>query len=190
MSLIYNMFGPHSRCNYLDENKRIIIGAYPRDEDIPIIIQSGVTVFINLTEQNDYKLDENIIRLHYPIKSGSVPSIKKMNEIYKISIDLLNQNHKIYIHCTGGHGRASVIASVLIGRLNDMDACEAIHYVESCRNEREDKSRNFIPVPETNKQVEFIGKMLGYEGKTLPDRSDTSWLKRVKKERIKTIVKI
>jgi hypothetical protein len=179
------MFGPHSRCNYLDEDKRIIIGAYPRDEDISAIIQSGVTVFINLTEQNDYNLNENILRLHYPIKSGSVPSMKKMNEINEIVNDLLNKNHKIYIHCTGGHGRASVIASVIIGRIKKMDACEAIHYVESCRNEREDKSRNFIPVPETNAQVNFIGKILGYEGKILPDRSDTSWLKRVKKERIK-----
>ena len=178
------MFGPHARSNYLDDEHRIIVGAYPRDEDIPYIIQSGVTVFINLTEQNEYATDENILRLHYPIKSGAAPSTKKMDEIYETVINLLNKNHKIYIHCTGGHGRASVVAAVIIGRIKKIDACEAIHYVESCRNEREDKSRNFIPVPETNAQVKFIGKILGYENKTLPDRSDLSWLKRVKKERI------
>lgn len=176
--------GPHSRSNYIDNEHKIIIGAYPRDEDIEYIIESGVNVFINLTIKNDYVLPENVLRLHYPIKSGGIPSVKIMNEIYEKVIKILEEDKKIYIHCSGGHGRASVIGSIIIGKIKNMDACEAISHIEFCRNEREDKSCNFIPVPETNIQVKFIGKILGHEGKMLPDRSDKLWLKRVKKERL------
>lgn len=179
------MAGPHDRCNYLDPEKLIIIGASPRQEDIERIIEDGVRLFINLTEKKDYVLPDDIFYYNFPIKSGMAPSQKKMKEISELVIEAYNEGIKMYIHCTGGHGRASVIAACVIGKMMNMDAPDAIQYVEDCRNSRVDQSRNFIPVPETQKQVEFIGKILGVGGnKKLPDRSDNSWLQRVKKERI------
>ena len=178
--------GPHNRCNYLDSDKLIIIGASPRQEDIEHIIADGVNMFINLTDNKDYILPDYILYYNFPIKSGMPPSQKKMKEILDLVINSHKEGIKMYIHCTGGHGRASVIASCVIGKMMNMDAIDAIKYVEECRNERIDKSRNFIPVPETQKQVDFIGKILGVGvNKTLPDRSDSSWLRRVKKERLK-----
>lgn len=182
---LLDMEGPHSRSNYLDDDKMIIIGAAPLQEDIPTIIDTGVTTFINLTEQKNYVIPNSISYYNFPIKTGQAPSMKKMNEILEIVATKCGEGGKVYIHCTGGHGRASVVAAVIIGKLNGLDACSAISYVEDCRNSRADTSRNFIPVPETNKQVEFIGKMLGVpNGKMLPDRSDNTWLQRVRKEKI------
>lgn len=179
------MSGPHERCNYVDAEKLIIIGASPRQEDIEKIMADGVTLFINLTETKEYILPETIQYYHFPIKSGMAPSQKKMKDILKIVIEAHQEGIKMYIHCTGGHGRASVIASCIIGKMLNLLAPDAIQYVEDCRNSRIDKSRNFIPVPETQKQVEFIGKILGVGDKPLPDRSDKSWLQKVKMERSK-----
>jgi hypothetical protein len=67
-----------------------------------------------------------------------------------------------------------------------VDAFEAIREVEIKRNNRLDTSRNFIPTPETNKQVQFVQKMLGLHPEhVLQDRSDRKWLKRVHDERKK-----
>ena len=68
----------------------------------------------------------------------------------------------------------------------NFDTVEAIEYVEKCRNDRKDNSRNFIPIPEMQVQVNLIEKFLGLkDGNTKPDRSNTDWLKKVIKYRIK-----
>ena len=176
------MQGPHSRSNYLDSEFKLIMGAEPKQEDIQSILDSGVTVFINLKEELKYELPNNIEYYHFPIKSGKSPTIKMMNEILLI----FNTNKKIYFHCTGGHGRAGLVACIVIGKMYNFDTVEAIEYVEKCRNDRKDNSRNFIPIPEMQVQVNLIEKFLGLkDGNTKPDRSNTDWLKKVIKYRIK-----
>ncbi len=178
------MQGPHSRINYLCNN--LIMGAEPRQEDIQSILDSGVTVFINLTENLNYELPSNIEYYHYPIKPGKAPSTKMMNEILSLINSKNNNNENVYFHCTGGHGRAGLVACIVIGKMYNLDTVESIEYVEKCRNDRKDISRNFIPIPEMPVQINLIDKFLGLKhGNTKPDRSNTDWLKQVRKERIK-----
>jgi hypothetical protein len=174
------MQGPHSRSNYLDSELRLIMGAEPRQEDIQSILNSGVTVFINLKEELNYELPDYIEYHHFPIKSGKAPTIKMMNEI----LSVFNTNKRIYFHCTGGHGRAGLVACIVIGKMYNFDTVEAIEYVKRCRNDRSDSSRNFIPIPEMQVQVNLIVKFLGLKPEnTKPDRSNRDWLRQVIKHR-------
>ena len=171
---------PHSRANFLTDDGRIIVGAFPLDPNG--LLNYGVDVIVNLVNDH-YKLN-NVIYLSYPIGQGRAPSIKIANEIVSKIIPFYNQGKVIYIHCSGGHGRAGTIAAMVIGKLLNLDGVDAIKYVELARENREDRSRNFIPTPETQAQVNAIIKFLGNPmNKQIPDRSDKSWIIKVKRER-------
>lgn len=175
---------PHSRANFLTNDNRVIVGAYPLDPQS--LVDYGVTVLVNLVSK-DYNVEQKDKVIHYlpyPIKSGRAPSMKFARELVNKLIELYKGGNIIYIHCFGGHGRAGTIAALFIGKLLNIDGVDAIRWVERKRETRDDISRNFIPTPETKTQVNLIIKLLGNpENKQLPDRSDKSWLKRVKSER-------
>ena len=171
---------PHTRCNWILD--KILIGAFPLDEHIKDIEKIGVTVFVNLTDTKEYNC--NVTQIHKPIRNGA--SLEKKDLI--LFIDQLLELYKsniLYIHCNGGHGRAGMIGSILVGKILNIKACEAIKHIEKCRESRQDNTRNFIPTPETNTQIKSIVNLLGLEHEQIPpDRRDKSWLKRVKKERL------
>jgi len=178
---------PHSRANFITDDHRIIVGAFPLS--VSSLIDYGITALINLTSRK-YDLRQlspystvptSIEEKYFPILSGRAPALKKTEQLITYLIELYRSNHIIYIHCIGGHGRAGMIASILYGRLFDKSGPSAIRHIEQCREEREDKSRNFIPTPETNSQVKLIVKMLGnIDDEPIPDRSDRSWIARTK----------
>ena len=66
---------------------------------------------------------------------------------------LLNQGHKLYIHCRGGHGRSGIVSACLLihmGYTNEqaLDLVGKFH-----------KTRTYLPdfpCPQTQQQVEFI----------------------------------
>lgn len=170
---------PHSRANFLTTDGRVIVGSYPQHTDSGLtpnsLAEYGVTTIVNLTPKR-YIAPLHII--NFPIANGKAsPKMATIELIDKLVI-LYNQGHVIYIHCMGGHGRAGMIGALLLGSLCKLDGVEAINIVERCRETRADTSRNFVPTPETNAQVQLILFILGDGGKPHPDRSDRSWLKR------------
>jgi hypothetical protein len=179
---------PHPRSNFLTPDHRIIVGSYPDSETIGPILAQGVTLFVNLVPgETTYlsSLDDNVKVLHFPIPSGGVPPSQTdiMKLINEILIHYYDGEH-IYVHCVGGRGRAGTVASLLLGKIYGYDAYDAIEEAYRLANTREDTSRNFIPVPETNKQVRLIVSILGLEkGHPVPDRSDRKWLAQVRTER-------
>ena len=182
-----NKSAPHSRCNFLNDDPNILVGAKPRREDLRQIIQSGVTHFVCLDEKSfDYEkyLPQGILASCFHIPSGGKGSITLVTHIIDFVVEILESGGTVYIHCPGGHGRAGMIAAMLCGKRWGMDALEAVQTVESSREEREDRSRNFIPTPETQTQIDMVIKFCG-PGKATPDRSDRKWLAQVKLERKK-----
>lgn len=176
---------PHSRSNWL--LPQILLGAIPISSTIPKILEAGITVFVDLLPLGESKYKENLPShievINFPIASGRAPSLKSTRELIA-KIIILMASKSIYIHCQGGHGRTGLIGAILYGQINNVSAGEAIRAVELSRNSRTDQSRNFIPTPETTAQVNLVGKILGLDPQDpLPDRSNTSWMKRVKSER-------
>lgn len=191
---------PHSRCNFITDDMRILVGARPELSTIKSIMDFGVGIFINLEELDanaeyisklaEYKQMPTVIRL--PITNGRAPSKKAALCIANTVISEYKNGKIIYIHCRGGHGRAGMFGALILGLLSQttqtthIDAFTAINQIEHWRNTRTDLSRNFIPTPETNIQVKFLVDILGMDEGHYVDRSDRSWLNRVKLER-KTI---
>ena len=177
---------PHSRCNYITEDKLILVGAVPIKETLPALINSGIKLFLNLDPPAWYKdeLPKDIRCIEMKTRSGYPPSIQDAKQALEVVKEYYLKKEKVYIHCNGGHGRAGTMGAYIIGNLFNLTAVQAIQIIETARETRIDKSRNFIPTPETEAQVKFLVKELGIaENETIPDRSDKSWLKRVKKER-------
>ena len=182
---------PHTRCNFLDPDGILLMGACPIKDTLKPLLDYGIKLFINLhnDEKSDWYMKEvpssGIEYIHLPIKSGSHPSSIKAKEVIDKILEVYKMNKKVYIHCYGGHGRAGTISALVLGKIHNLNAIDAIKMVEKCRENRHDKSRNFIPIPETKSQVKFLWKILGGNKEDLPDRSDKKWLTIIKKERKK-----
>jgi predicted NAD-dependent protein-ADP-ribosyltransferase YbiA (DUF1768 family) len=181
----------HSRCNPITKNLNIFIGAKPIPESINNIC-NYFNIIIDLTDDSEKWYIEhmekikNIKYYNFPIKNGKIPTIIQLKSI----LDIIDENKKIYIHCNGGHGRAGTIACLFIGKKYNLTSVQSIHYINKCRNLRIDKSRNFIPSPETTTQINLLIKELGIDDdETVPLRTDKSWLRRIKKERKELISK-
>lgn len=184
---------PHSRCNYLDidRQKLIIVGARPIEDTLKSILDTGVTLFVNLEDHKsgdpfwyEPKLDTKVKVIRLPTPSGMPPKKKDALVATDKVLDAYKNKQKIYIHCNGGHGRAGTFAALVIGIMHDLDAFSAIAEIEKSRDTRQDISRNFVPTPETDKQVNFLKQILGLqEGHQLQDRSNKSWLYRIRSER-------
>lgn len=176
---------PHSRCNWLLPN--LLVGAELKDIRDVRRTKKMCDVFVCLTEfrpsyADRFKMDEHTFK-HYPISQGRAPSRSKAEEIVSEILEIMKST-TVYMHCSGGHGRVGMIGAMIVGKLKELDACEAIEYVERSRATRIDTSRNFIPTPESTAQVRLVANYLGVpKGSKLPDRSDRGWLKRVKMER-------
>ena len=171
---------PHNRSNYLTEDKRIVVGAYPHQTNIKKIFNS-FDVIVNLVPGDIFyekDVPENVLLIKFPIKEGGVESYQNCVRLVDKLLDHYHDGKKIYIHCVGGHGRAGTIASIVLGRLENLDAKEAIDKTYKLRNTRKDPSKNFVPVPETNTQVKRVISVLGlkYRNKA-PDRTNKEWMK-------------
>jgi protein-tyrosine phosphatase len=180
---------PHSRCNKITEDGLILLGAKPTIDTLPLLLTAGVKLFINLEDNKEkdwYKdqLTDNIEYVSIPTKSGSPPSLKSAQLAFEKIQAVYSKKEISYIHCSGGHGRAGTLGAFLLGRMKNITAPQAIQEIELWRESRPDTSRNFIPTPESVSQVKFLVKQLGVkDGEIIPDRTNTDWLKKVKKER-------
>jgi len=115
---------------------------YPRtiDEDeshekIKNILKSGITCFVDLTDDKHLKEYEYIIdkykkeypgvkRINFKIKDGYTPSVDFMDQILNKIDELLCNGEKIYLHCWGGIGRTGTVVDCWLhknvnGRINN-----------------------------------------------------------------------
>ena len=179
---------PHTRCNWLLD--RLLLGAAPTPHTLSALLDASISVFVNLSAEIEWdyhnSLPGDVKFIHFPIPSGGTPPLKETRNFINELLGLFQTTQaSIYVHCNGGHGRTGLIGAILYGTVHKVSAPEAIRAVEESRETRIDTSRNFIPTPETNRQIKFVGKYLGFDEKIdpLPDRSDRSWLARVRRER-------
>jgi hypothetical protein len=164
------------RANWLIPEK-VIVGALPSSEHMARrLVDLGVTHFVSLINIK-YDVPENATQIKLVIPEGGVVGYEKIAQLITLLREIMNSGRNIiYLHCMGGHGRAGMIGAILVGLVYGLDTAEAVAYVEKMRETRGDTSRNFIPTPETARQINMIHAFLGLkEGNSLPDRSDTSW---------------
>lgn len=181
---------PHARCNVLTDDGLVLVGARPESFTLESILGAGTALFVNL-EQDEAsqwyrdQLPAGVRYLHLPIKNGGVPTQTAAWSLVSEMEAAWRAKQRVYLHCHGGHGRSTVLGALFLGKVYGLDAAEAIQAMEARRLTRPDQSRAFIPIPETQAQVNFLVKMLPLKpGHSAPDRTDRSWLSRVRKERL------
>lgn len=185
---------PHSRCNYIESTSKILISAAPLPESIDPILSLGFSLFVDLRDEVDMSyisvISTKARYINFQIPNGGIVSKDKIINLINYLVNEYNLGTKIVIHCSGGHGRAGMIGALMLGRIFNLDGPTAIYYIEQSRETRIDKSRNFIPTPETNKQVNLIIELLGHGNKQIPNRDDKTWIKIVNAERRKAKQKL
>lgn len=119
---------PIENCYWVAPGK-LLAGEYPggRDEEttrarISALIQSGISAFIDLTEEKDGLMPYagflgNTPYQRFPIRDLSVPNSPAVTIGILDAIDQhINQGRKVYLHCWGGVGRTGVIVGCWLAR--------------------------------------------------------------------------
>lgn len=158
---------PTPNANYvLDE--RIMFGWYPCHNDqnnIRDLINTGRNVFVNLTTAEE--IDElyhygwevlksvpNPTMIYYPIQDCSLPTdLESYRDLISHLKYLVESNHRLYIHCRGGHGRSGIVVACLLISLGYTNE-EALEMVGTAHGTRTNWAD--IGCPQTSEQVEFV----------------------------------
>ncbi|MDP4583319.1 MAG: ADP-ribosylglycohydrolase family protein [Verrucomicrobiales bacterium] len=163
--------------SYWLEPGRILCGEYPRDfddvedhEGMSAILDAGVRVFIDLTEEGELKpyreialttaaslgLDPDTLEFHrHPIRDLSVP--RSPAEMRAVLATIRYARHRalpLYLHCWGGRGRTGTVAGCALRDLFSLDGDEALARLterwQDCAKSAHSES------PETHEQREYV----------------------------------
>lgn len=165
----------HARSNYVTGDKRVAMGAEPIPKTLPVINKYDLVIDLRDKPKRHPGLTADY--QSFPIPSGGVPTKAQLSEILALITEYHRSGKSVYIHCKGGHGRSGTVAAVYIGQLYGLNGTEAIEHIGALHDARTDRGAKGAPAPENNRQVKFILDQLGV-GDYVPDRSDTSWLRR------------
>ncbi len=123
-----HMDKPINNCYWVFPGK-LLAGEYPgaKDEEsarkkVHSIVQSGITAFIDLTEENEGLLPYSHLvgpasHQRFPIRDVSTPGSKAKTVGTLNAIDYhIGQGGVVYLHCWGGVGRTGVIVGCWLAR--------------------------------------------------------------------------
>lgn len=119
------------------------------------ILGDGIDTFICLQEEIDpnvsYKpmIKQIGVQIyHYPMKDDTTPPRNIFLTHLAHIIDLIRQGRRIYIHCAGGHGRASLyVACILACLYKEMRNFESVmYYVQTVHDLRRKQNKQFYGI--------------------------------------------
>lgn len=162
-------------------NGQALFGAYPSQQQIQQLKQWGVDLIVNLTSHNEKKIKPYTTDcevLHYPIPDREVPTFPVSFYACVVYVSrAVFENKKIYIHCKGGHGRASLLVSCLLcfvykttpeEAFTSTSKYHASRLVHSSKPKKDNywKARGF---PQTPEQRAFVKNT--FQQYTIPEHS-------------------
>ena len=119
---------PIKHCYWVVPGK-LLAGEYPRNKDeessrtkIAALIRSGITNFIDLTEENEGLLPYSDMispasHQRFGIRDVSIPDSTGVTVAILDAIDHhIGQGQMVYVHCWGGAGRTGVIVGCWLAR--------------------------------------------------------------------------
>lgn len=152
--------------SYFIKNKALF-GSYPTQEIVKELEDIGVKYFVNLTFNNEKKIQPYITEneyIHFPIPDRSYPHNKRefAGFLLRLSEIIMNLRgpDKIYIHCKGGHGRSGIVVACLLCNLFGLTpekSLEKTTMYHSNRPRMREKWRS-IGAPQTPRQKSFVYK--------------------------------
>lgn len=92
-----------------------------------------INLFKEISEKNFNKEKNFII---FPIVNMQTTNNKKVIDLCKILYKKIKKGEKIYIHCSGGHGRTGTISAILLCMLYKITPDDAFEYMQYCHDQR------------------------------------------------------
>jgi protein-tyrosine phosphatase len=126
----------------------LFLGPYPQlPEDIDALKRQGISAVLNVQTDADIALryvDFEAFRIHYrkaaidlhhlPIEDfNEVDLMAKLPAAVGLLKELLDANHRVYVHCTAGMGRSAAVAVAYLSLYHGQSLDKALAYVKDCR---------------------------------------------------------
>ena len=166
---------PHPNSYWLP-GAQVAAGEYPGDlddakarEKLRAILDAGITVFVDLTEQDELKpyepflLEEadrrgiDVRHLRRPIRDRRTCSPREMAAIMQALRDAVDDGEKVYVHCWGGVGRTGAVAGCwMVERGMTPDDALALVGTLFATMSQAKLLRHFSGSPETEAQREMV----------------------------------
>lgn len=96
-----------------------------------------------------YKIETH----RFPIRDGSITSIKRMTEILNLIDEYISKNKMVYVHCWGGVGRTGMAVGCYLKRHGIADNNNVLNQIDTLKINTPIASRMS---PETIEQQDFI----------------------------------
>lgn len=91
------------------------------------------------------RFNKDLNFIHFPIKDMDIR--RDNTALIKLCIKIhlrINKGERIYIHCSGGHGRTGTIAAILLCMLYDITPDDAFEYIQYSHDQRKTYYPNFL----------------------------------------------
>ena len=138
---------------------KLMTGAHPFPHELILLQEHHFDVIVNLTYRlYDMDVPECIKVIHKPIPDGCTLSDEEMLDLAYQVCELIQQNKKVFVHCTAGIGRSGTLTCLVIGKLMNLKAKDAKDYVEKMYNVK--STLKWYYIPETREQYEQIFRLL------------------------------
>ena len=136
--------GPTGVSNWLSKNL-CVGGSIDYKSHLDLFIGAGIDVFVSLIGIDKVKLrlydyekglPADKIYISEPIEDMNIISDDKVLALARRIVRLIRQGHKIYIHCSGGHGRTGTVAGVVLHLLYGLSLYQIRDYIQYSHDQR------------------------------------------------------
>lgn len=160
----YRNFGMHLNNSFqgptLDSNWLIkdylLVGGYPDSvSKFNSIKSANINKFVclnaeygTITERHYFMNYDSLLSpgdfMHFPMKD--MREHESDTEVYETCViiaNMIKDGHKVYIHCTGGHGRTGIISMIVLYMLYKKPIQELYNYMQYAHDQRIGHAFNF-----------------------------------------------
>jgi protein-tyrosine phosphatase len=141
-----NHQGPIEVSNWLTD--KLCVGGYPKTKvELDKLLEAGITTFVCLNEpldmvrfyctyEDQLPRDKSCTFINEPIKDMYISTDNKISLLCDNIVKRLRSGEKVYIHCTGGHGRTGTVAAIVLYKLYKLSLHEILDYLQYSHDQR------------------------------------------------------
>lgn len=117
-------------------NFRLAVGEYPSPFQADLLVEDGITHFINVTNQDLPYVDilpDSISYSAVPLANDKRNSKEDMAKAAKLVLCSMGSDDRTYLHCFSGISRSAAVAAIAIGAREGLNYRQAMDLVRGKR---------------------------------------------------------